>query len=115
MPGKTQWGPSQGIDGYLHPAHRPEVKAYREDPYRMDTLQTGPHMDVYPRMGIGRKPSDRAAAATTPPAVVLGGSVPISGERSKDPSMAFDKLSLLMAEYTYNRTTAIQKGARAGC
>lgn len=95
---------------YRHPLMDPFVKFYNDDePNREKVLRS---TDVYPGLGL----QSMAKASGPVPYPVSGPSLPQCGHRATDhTSDKFVGLSCEMATYNYNRTAAIQKGARAGC
>ena len=109
----TSWG-VKDVSAYISPKCVPEVLAKTTTPFRIDAPQTGQTLDVYPFLGVGRAPADLIKPGAVPP-VVCGASVPQCGARSLKYEDAFVHLSAELAIYGCNRTSAIMKGARAGC
>ena len=96
---------------FLLPSLKAEVNAFKSVEQPVNFLHASP----YPMMGLNSRP-DKGPTGAAPPKPVSGPSMPKCGARPTAPKEdPFVGLSLEMAAYNYNRTTAIMKGARPGC
>eukprot|EP00325_Prymnesiales_sp_UTEX-LB-985_P032858 CAMPEP_0174738536 /NCGR_PEP_ID=MMETSP1094-20130205/70129_1 /TAXON_ID=156173 /ORGANISM="Chrysochromulina brevifilum, Strain UTEX LB 985" /LENGTH=118 /DNA_ID=CAMNT_0015941969 /DNA_START=20 /DNA_END=376 /DNA_ORIENTATION=+ len=107
---------SADFTAYVHPKLRPEVSAFTSTTDDEPTATPAKESkEVYPFLGVGRQQNLRPPSGVAPDGVVIGPSMPISGQRQAKSTELFSGLSRDMADFSSKRTASIMVGSRAGC